>query len=186
LPLALCLCGEIPKIEINTELVILRHAKEAWKSTNSARLAALALSRCELLTYGAPGPRFELSPLVNDTTALLFPGPGPALPFLPTRLLILDGSWGQARRMLHRVPALVALPRLSFTAQAPTLTRLRRPPDTTSMSTLEAVARAVALLEGPEKAALLEDLYARFVDRVLQSRGRLPSGLPGGYAPSEE
>jgi DTW domain-containing protein YfiP len=180
LPLALCLCAEIPRVEVTTELVILRHAKEVWKSTNSARLAALALTRCELLTYGARGPRFDLGPLMDETTALLFPGPGPALTFRPSRLLVLDGSWGQARRMLQRVPALIALPRLSFTADPAPRTRLRRPPDATSMSTLEAVARAVAYLEGPARAAPLEALYGRFVERVLQSRGRLPPAPAGG------
>ena len=52
---ALCLCAIVPRVETKTRFVILRHFVEATKRTNSARIAALALPRCEIVDYGNKG-----------------------------------------------------------------------------------------------------------------------------------
>ncbi|MFL5350344.1 MAG: tRNA-uridine aminocarboxypropyltransferase [Hyalangium sp.] len=175
LPTRLCLCAEVPRLETCTEFLVIRHNKEKEKSTNTARMAALALSRCQVLTYGAPGERFDDSVLEAPDTWLLFPDgqtPGPKAPPV-RRLVVLDGSWGQARRMLQRVPALRRLPGLALPPPPPHTRRLRRPPNPEGMSTLEAMAGAVALLEGEELARRLYALHELMIDRVLASRGRL-------------
>ncbi|MDY7229686.1 tRNA-uridine aminocarboxypropyltransferase [Hyalangium rubrum] len=175
LPTRLCLCAEVPRIDTRTEFLVIRHNKEKEKSTNTARMAALALSRCQVLTYGAPGERFDASVLEQPDTWLLFPGaPAPAPDAsLPKRLVVLDGNWGQARRMVQRVPALRRLPGLTLPPPAPDTRRLRRPPHPEGMSTLEAMAGALAFLEGEEKAQQLYALHELMIDRVLESRGRL-------------
>jgi DTW domain-containing protein YfiP len=175
LPTRLCLCAEVPRLDTRTELILIRHHKEKEKSTNTARIAALALARCQLRPYGAPGEPFDGSELKAADTWLLFPGtqpPAPGAP-LPRRLVVVDGNWSQARRMVHRVPALRVLPSLTLPPPAPDSRRLRRPPHPEGMSTLEAIAGALALLEGEEVARPLYELNERMIDRVLESRGRL-------------
>ncbi len=175
LPTALCLCDEVPQVLTRTEFLVIRHNKEREKSTNTARMAALALPRCRLLTYGAPGERFDAAVLDAPDTWLLFTGNAPPAPDapLPRRLVVLDGSWAQARRMVQRVPELRRLPGLTLPPPAPNTRRLRRPPHADGMSTIEAMAGAVALLEGEEVARPLYELHERMIDRVLASRGRL-------------
>jgi DTW domain-containing protein len=175
LPDRLCLCAQVPRLDTRTEFLVIRHNKEKEKSTNTARLAALALTRCQVLTYGAPGQAFDASVLEGPDTWLLFPGTQPPAPDAPPprRLVVLDGSWGQARRMLQRVPELRRLPGLSLPPPPPATRRLRRPPHPEGMSTLEAMAGAVALLEGEELARRLYALHELMIDRVLESRGRL-------------
>lgn len=175
LPTRLCLCAEVPRLDTRTEYLVIRHNKEKEKSTNTARMAALALSRCQVVTYGAPGQPFDASVLEEPGTWLLFPdaqAPEPGAP-APRRLVVLDGSWGQARRMLQRVPALRRLPGLVLPPPPPNTRRLRRPPNLEGMSTLEAMAGAVAVLEGEELAQQLYALHELMIDRVLASRGRL-------------
>lgn len=175
LPTRLCLCAEVPRLDTRTEFLVIRHNKEKEKSTNTARMAALALSRCQVLTYGAPGQPFDASVLEGPDTWLLFPDaqvPAPRAA-APQRLVVLDGNWGQARRMLQRVPALRRLPGLALPPPPPHTRRLRRPPNPEGMSTLEAMAGAVALLEGEELARHLYTLHELMIDRVLASRGRL-------------
>ena len=108
-------------------------------------------------------------------TWLLFPDTQPPEPQAapPQRLIVLDGNWGQARRMVQRLPALRRMPGLALPPPPPNTRRLRRPPNADGMSTLEAMAGAVALLEGEEKAQQLYALHELMIERVMESRGRL-------------
>ena len=41
--LARCLCASLPRVEARTRIVLVRHLNERYRSSNTARLAALAL-----------------------------------------------------------------------------------------------------------------------------------------------
>jgi DTW domain-containing protein YfiP len=156
-------CALVPRVEARTRVVIVRHVLERWKPSNTARLAGLALPSCELWPYGgATDPPWAQ---LGDGAWLLFPGGGAAVDEPPRTLVVLDGSWPQARRMLQRIPALRGLPRLSLPAPAEAVPRMRRPPRPDGMATLEAIARALELLEGPAIAAPLDALHAEVVRR---------------------
>lgn len=173
----LCLCGELPRIETATRFVVVRHVLEGFKSTNTARVAALALPNAEILEYDPEAPELaRLGELTGDA-CLLFPGAAPWGGGRPKHLIVLDGTWRQTRRMLTRLPGLAALPRLSLPPPRVAPARLRRAPREESRSTLEAVAAAVALLEGEQKARPLEVLHAAWVERVLIGRGALPRSV---------
>src|SRR5689334_6759639 len=103
-----CICGDVPRVETRTEVVVVRHEREAWKSTGTARVALQALARSRLVDFGDDPPLCdaELQPLVKDA-ALLFPETGlEAAPLVekPKRLIVLDGTWRQTRRMLKKLP----------------------------------------------------------------------------------
>ena len=173
LQLEVCVCVEIPRVESATEILLIRHVTELLLTSNTGRFAALALPNSRLLPYGG-GDVFNVAALAEPGTALLYCS-GPAtrpLSFVPRRLVVLDGSFRQARRMYKRVPELRALPELTLPAPAITPTRLRRPTLPEGMSTLEAVAAALSLLEGPERAAPLLALHAELVRRADRMRGR--------------
>ena len=177
---AFCICAQIPSIPNRTKVWIVRHVREHRKSTNTARLAARALQQCKLLTYGDREYPLDFSQ-VPRTGYLLFPvaldhsgnpdpngppvhdlasGP-PPLPF--ENLVILDGTWSQARRMSHRLEPVAAMPRLSF-AEIPPRARLRRPPTAKSSATLEAIGHALWYLEGEEIGAPLLQVFDHFVE----------------------
>ncbi|MET0795550.1 MAG: tRNA-uridine aminocarboxypropyltransferase [Polyangiaceae bacterium] len=172
LQLEICVCDVLPLVEAKTELVLIRHLTERKLTSNTGRFAALALSRSRILEYGGGEP-FDASALVRPGTALLYcSGPARPLSFTPDRLIVLDGSFRQARRMYKRVPELRQLPELSLPAPLVTPTRLRRPPQPEGMSTIEAIASALSALEGPELAAPLWALHAELVRRADYMRGR--------------
>jgi DTW domain-containing protein len=167
---ALCLCAEVVPVETRARFVIVRHATEARRRSNSGRIAALALPRCEIVDV-----RETREPMNFDPPAgawLLFPGggvPAPGTP-PPSAVIVLDGSWLEAKRLFARMESLHALPRLSL-PPAPGTSRLRRPPSY-GMATLESIAHAVEVLEGPEKARSLHALYGLFVDRSRDAARR--------------
>lgn len=175
----ICICPILPKIKTKTEFLILRHIWEAERPSNTGRLVALTMPNARIVSCGG-GTRIGLAPL--DETLLQEPGTcllwpdGPAVKtaapdFIPPkRVVVLDATWHQARRLFRQTPALRALPRLALPVPEKHRDRLRdqRRPD--GMSTIEAVAAAVALLEGHHVAEPLERLYDEVVRRTTSLR----------------
>jgi DTW domain-containing protein len=172
-----CLCADLPKIATRARFVVVRHVREAFKSTNTGRIAALALTNCEILEYESATDEFDAKVRALEGAVLLFPAaagePERALSVEPRHVLVLDGTWRQTRRMLSRVSALQVLPRLSLPPPKVVPRRLRQSPSPDSMSTLEAIAGAVAQLEGEDQARALDELHARMVERTLVGRGAI-------------
>lgn len=172
-----CLCPEIPRLSPPVEVLLVRHASEIRRTTNSGRWAALALG-ARIVDYGRAGTEaIDEAPLREPGTWVLFPSAAPTDlgAGRPSRLVVLDASWTQARRMIQRVAALRALPRLSLPPPPPR-ERLRVPPHQEGMSTIEALARALELLGEPESARALDRVMEAAVERQRRLRGQPPGG----------
>jgi DTW domain-containing protein YfiP len=152
-----CLCDRIPRIETRTRFVILRHAWELDKGSNTGRIAHLALPNSVVYDIGLKDQPFDPA-WIPDGSALLFPDPAKEVTEAPGTVVVLDGTWGQAKRMVHRNEALWQLPRLRLDAP-PERRRLRTPPRADGMSTIEAMAQALGRYEDPEKGRQLDELY---------------------------
>jgi DTW domain-containing protein YfiP len=150
-----------------TRVVIIRHHLERWRSSNSGRLAHFALPNSEIIDHGGSGGLAVLPPL--DGAWLLFPEGAPTLapPAPPPRqLIVLDATWSQARRMFRKLAALRGLPLLRLPDAPVPTARLRESPAPGRVSTIEAIASALRLLEGDAVAAPLEALFAVAVTRA--------------------
>ena len=168
----MCLCAELPRIKSNTEVVIVRHVAEDWLTSNTGRLAALMLTNARIVSYCAGVP-FDDALLSGEGTWLLYPGSNqPPQPALPRRLIVLDGTFRQARRMYKKIPALRALPDLALSAPWRDKLRLRNPPRADGLSTIEAIATALGRFENPDLAEPLLVAYSEFVRRADATRGR--------------
>lgn len=168
---------------------MLQHPHEQREAKNSVALLRLSLMNCEVVVGErfAPAALEALLQRPGWDTRLLYPdrpaAPAPpvagATTRAPVRLVVLDATWRKSLRMLLEHPALAALPRLSLEAPAPTRYRaIRAARRADQVSTLEATAQALAMLEGPSfDAAPLLDAFGRFVARVAaRQRPRAPSG----------
>ncbi|MDR7333147.1 tRNA-uridine aminocarboxypropyltransferase [Roseateles asaccharophilus] len=166
-PLPTCLCATlpVPPLAHRTELLILQHPAEAGHAKNTALLLTLGLQSARLLR----GEVFDAG-LAAPGTTLLYPGEGTAAPADVKRLVLLDGSWRQSRRLLSANPWLATLPRLSLPEQ-PGRYAIRRAHRPGQLSTLEAGLHALALLEGgPERFAPLWATFEAFVKAGLYRR----------------
>jgi len=65
----------------------------------------------------------------------------------PTLLVVPDGTWRKARKLLHLNPLLAALPRVTLENAPVSRYRLRKAPGPEALSTLEAIAHALHTLE---------------------------------------
>ena len=184
----LCFCSEIPVLAVRTQVRIVLHAAELPVSSNTGRLAAAALRGASVHLRG----RRE-RPLGDETFAapgrrllLLFPSAGASVlsrEFLDARpgpytLLVPDGTWRQARKLPARERALDPVERVLLPPGPLSRYRLRVEPRPECVSTIEAVARALEVLEGPDAGpavrARLEALLEIKVERTIRSRAGGP------------
>ncbi|HET8540010.1 MAG TPA: tRNA-uridine aminocarboxypropyltransferase [Anaeromyxobacter sp.] len=190
-PETFCVCAGLGPIPSRTRVVILQHPREARLAICSAWLTRVALERAELHR----GMSFEDCPRVREVlaapgTALLFPGGAPAASRAaapPGALVVVDGTWLQAEKMLEANPAIAALPRLSIPPGRPSgYGELRREPAEGHLSTIEAVALALGALErDPARFEPMCRAFRRMVELQLEcSRGerRSPRHRPARAA----
>jgi DTW domain-containing protein YfiP len=135
--------------------LLLQHPSEVNHALNTARLAALGLNNAELIV----GEVFEDLPrLLNPPgyrARLLFPGDEaqPLQAYVPSEepllLVVPDGTWRKARKLLHLNPLLAALPRVTLAEGGVSRYRLRKAPGPGALSTVEAIVQALQTLEAP-------------------------------------
>jgi len=161
-----------------TRVVLLQHPRERHVPIGTARLAHLCLPDSELHV----GVDFDDDAAVRGALAgaegrpayLLFPGPEAidlreARPPGPITLVVVDGTWWQARKLLKRNAALRALPQLRFTPAAPSNYRIRREPADHCVATVEALALALgALEEAPARFATLLRPFEAMIDTQIR------------------
>lgn len=148
-----CLCALIPQLESRTRVLILQHPSEVNHALNTARLAALGLSNARLLVGEVFDNLAQWLDVPGYQTRLLFPGEGAValteqkVNWEPTLLVVPDGTWRKARKLLHLNPLLAALPRVTLEGAPASRYRLRKAPGPDALSTLEAITHALETLE---------------------------------------
>lgn len=179
-----CYCGAVTELETRTRIVIVQHPREHDKAINTARIAALSLPSVSLLV----GVDFTQSPALAAALSdperppiLLFPGPDARdlatdPPPGPVTLVVVDGTWHQARALVRKNPLLRSLPRYAFQPAAPSEYRIRREPQADYVSTIEALASVLPLLEGEARFAPLLSPFRAMVDFQLVHAARSTGG----------
>jgi DTW domain-containing protein YfiP len=148
-----CLCALIPALDSRTRVLILQHPSEVNHALNTARLAVLGLNNAELVVGEVFDDLTTLLDVPGYQARLLFPGEGAealnaqAGGVEPLLLVIPDGTWRKARKLLHLNPQLAALPRVTLDNPPPSRYRLRKVPGAEALSTLEAITHALHTLE---------------------------------------
>lgn len=183
-----CVCALLPRLTLDTHLTLVMHQREWTKTTNTGHLALRALVRSRLWLWGeeraAPPATDALVepgtvgyvlapsglPLTPERIATLRAGP-------PLTLVVTDGSWRQATKMLRRVPPIAALPRLALPPGPPSAYHLRAEPHPEGLATYEAIARALGLIEGEHVRRALEPAFNAMVRGTLMTRGRWSSDV---------
>jgi DTW domain-containing protein YfiP len=158
-PSSVCYCAHLQILPTRTRVLLLQHPREERMPIGTARMAHLSLPN-SLLRVGTD---FAGDPVVAAALAgpapayLLFPG-AQALDVAtlprdpPATLIVLDGTWWQARKLLKLNPALAAIPRVAFSPRQPSQYLIRRQPAEHCVSTIEALAEVLDALEPAEQS----------------------------------
>jgi DTW domain-containing protein YfiP len=195
----LCLCGHAPALELRTEVVIMMHFRELSLTTNTARLAKLALKHSEIRVRGRQNAQVDVFDLVNDPERmplLLYPSEDSVELSESHReqalqagkrivLIVPDGNWRQGSKGAKRTPGLEQVPCVRLPPGPPSEYRLRKAPRPEYVSTYEAIARAIGVLEGREVESTMMSYFRMKIDRMLWARGLLATEKVHGGVPQE-
>lgn len=178
-PLDHCLCPLIPSLDSRTRVVLLQHPSEVSHALNTARLAALGLVNAELRVGEVFDDLQALLATPGYRPVLLFPGEqaqelsaykvGDEMPLL---LIVPDGTWRKARKLLYLNPLLDALPRVTLGQVPPSRYRLRKAPEPGALSTIEAVVEALNALEGAGRFDALCRPFDALIEGQIKAMGR--------------
>lgn len=177
LPEAACLCGGVAKVASKTKVAVVAHHTEWRRSSNTGRLLALVLQDVRIVLRGAQtNASADVGPHCVGRRLVLFPWEDSrelrATDAGDVTLVVPEGSWSQARRAMRREPWCEGAEVVRLPGAPSSRYRLRSAPHAGELSTFEAVAHAIAILEGESVAARMWPLFERFVERSLAVRGR--------------
>lgn len=177
---AQCICEEISQFENRTPLTLVLHKRETRKTTNTGRLAAKLLKQSRILVRGIEGSPLKMEDHIQNPQGCFLLAYSPRSEVLtpeflqkhpkPTELVVPDGNWGQASRMIQREKVMSQMTWVQLPPGPPSRYFLRKEPHPGGVSTLEAVARALGIIEGVEIQKHLERVFDLMVQRTLSTR----------------
>jgi DTW domain-containing protein len=201
-PLSLCVCDGVAAIDNKVALLILQHPQEQDKTLGTARLTALHLKNATLkigLSWASLTKALG-RPVDPQRWAILYLGSARAAALAPDAeivavnhkseaedsqqailrslegVVLLDGSWSQAKALWWRNPWMLKCRRLLLNPSAPSrYGKLRREPRSDGLSTIESAAMLLSRLE--RRAEIETALLASF-DRLLARYRELQKASP--------
>lgn len=174
-PQVVCWCPYLPNPPLDTEssIVILQHPAEEKRTLRTALMLQLGLKPGKCVVYKGkkfPSPKnqSELEPILNSpNSVLLYPSKtsvpletirdqAGGLPTGPFTLVLIDGTWPQAKAMYASSPMLHSMRQVKLIAVGTSDYIIRTQPTEGCLSTLETAAQSLAVLENrPELRQLL-------------------------------
>jgi len=172
-----CLCPLIPQLDSRTRVLILQHPSEVNHALNTARLAALGLNNAQLVVGEVFDNLAELLNVPGYQARLLFPGEeattlaASSTDDEPMLLVVPDGTWRKARKLLHLNPLLAALPRVTLGCVPASRYRLRKAPAADALSTLEAIVHALQTVEPDRSFEALLHPFEALIEGQIAAMG---------------
>lgn len=183
----LCICDQLVPVPTRSHWVVVEHAREQHRTTNTGHLVSTLLDGCQRCIWQSrvdpPVPAPVLAP--DREALLLFPVEG-VTPIDPAELaeradeltvVVLDGSWGEARKMARWLDLGRPARALGLPAQAAPRYVLRERTVQDGLCTADAVSWVLQALGDVEAAAALIEGLRLAAERIHATRG---TPLPGG------
>lgn len=181
-----CICGAIKRLTNKVSVVILQHPSEEKIAKNTAKLLNLSLIDCKIIKGENNTDFAMLNSLPLESTVLLYPNehatylddanPKPALSNI-THLIVIDGTWKKAYKILQLTPLLTKFKTVSFKQLPQNRYAIRKAPRADSLSTLEAVAHSLLLIEQLNPAPLYN-----LLDELIQKQTQhMPEHVKARY-----
>lgn len=172
-PRSVCWCAAITQVPSQTRVVFIQHPREAKVPISTCRMAHLSLPNSELHVGLSAVGNASLEALCReDGVAVLFPSESAvdveALTDPPKKLVVVDGTWSNAKKVVEKCPLLSQLPRLKFFPEKPGNYRIRKEPEAHCLATIEATAFVLEKLErAPERFTPILSAFDSMVEKQL-------------------
>lgn len=175
-----CICNWMPSFNLETRIVLIMHFRECTKSSATGPMALSCLENSERRVFGLRDLPLDLTDLFVPDRRLLYLYPRSGVPRLsaellqndprPVTLIVPDGSWRQATRMGRRIEAFSSMETIQLPEGGPSRWGIRRETEPDRLSTFEAIARALGVLESTDVQQAMDDFFLRMVRTSLRFR----------------
>ena len=162
------------------------HTKEWRRSSNTGHLLRLSTPNVKIQIYGRRNDLADASDWIDEreTRPLVLYPTGDSIKLSrdfstfgndprPITLIVPDGTWSQARHIAKRVKGLDAFPHVALPRPPEVMMRPRRNIGDDRMSTYEAVAQALTVLEDDGLEVPFSAFFHQVAARMLCMRGRV-------------
>ncbi len=172
-PQKVCWCNSVTQVPSQTRVVFIQHPREAKVPISTCRMAHLSLPNSELhIGLSAVGNSALETLCTQSGVAVLFPSESATdvdvLSKPPETLVVVDGTWSNAKKVVEKCPLLSQLPRLKFYPEQPGNYRIRKEPEAHCLATIEATAFVLERLEKkPGQFAPILSAFDAMVEKQL-------------------
>lgn len=183
----ICICEHIQPIDMQSEIILLQHMKEAKHPKGSAYILPLSFNHQAVKVHHFIGEVFEQEPafhdLLQDTNyqhILLYPNQeSQALEAFiarkqtrkaQTRLILIDGTWKKAYKIFQLNPSLHQFPSVHLADGITGEYQIRKAPSEQHLSTLEAAYYALTCLEPETKFEPLLESFQHMIAKQASFR----------------
>jgi len=171
-PAVVCVCSVITQIAVDVEIIILQHPSEKNRAKNTARLVSLVVPDAKVVVGESAADFEQIKQRLIDResagarVAVLFPSPESTIlsenvesaSNIIQTLILIDGTWRKAKKMWQLNPWLWTLVVFRLEAGSKSRYRIRKGSQAGGLSTLDAVALTLEIVEGADT----EPLYKAF------------------------
>lgn len=149
-PATHCVCGLIAPFTAHCGILILQHPNEQRKFYSTAKLVAQGVTNCRILRGVEFEPGVIEEAIAGQEPYLLFPSADAVscetVPLKPnSTVIVIDGTWSEAKKIVFRNPVLRTLPAISFSQPLRSNYRIRKQPRDHCLSTIESIAHLLKL-----------------------------------------
>lgn len=185
-----CLCAKLRRMSTEVEVIVLQDPTEVNHAKNSVKLMRSVLPNLQVVV-GETAADFsalrEQLASTNKAIFLLYPSEqSQSLSAQTTSdnviLLLLDGTWRKAYKLLQLNPWLLDYPAVHLDLTEASHYTIRKAKREDSLSTLEATAMAIKAVEPSTDVAPLTDALAALVEQRLQA---MPASVRARYKGSK-
>ena len=157
-----CYCDQVLPFDAGFDLALCIHPGEARNPVGTARIIERFVHGARAFT--GTGPQLDRDPAFSawlhesgaESPYVLYPSPSAlwlkkeenrdtSESSTRKRIVILDGTWSQAKQLLRTSVTLRSLPQIAFQPRHPSRYEIREQPATLCLSSLEAVSELIAL-----------------------------------------
>lgn len=167
---SVCICAQVAVVPNRTGVIVLQHHRERMHPIGTARIARLGLQK-SMVVVAERHRKLAVDIQLPPKTGLLYPNhraqaiESLAAADFPEHLIVLDGTWCQAKSLYRANSFLHDLPHFIINPASPSRYRIRRQPRAGYLSTIESLVHALSIIE-PETPGL-NSLLTTF-DRLVQ------------------
>lgn len=176
-----CFCFALKPFKISSTVSLIVHVRELKLTSNTAQfIHKLLPENSHFDVRGHVNGPLDLTPVTARSGRPLFLYPNENAAELnnqfkidhpgPYHLIVPDGNWHQARKVHQREPLLANIPTVKLPEGITGEYHLRKAPHPSYLSTFEAIAHALGILESESVKDELMGFFRIFVKSVIHSR----------------